>query len=221
MEIISEHWILSIIVTIVLGALGSGLWESVFRPVFKGLGIAIFKLLTFGAKGASNRIYKEAAKGHHDQPSIFIMVILITSLIGFYWGTTIGIYTASNLDQVKFEVMEKCDKLNSETAIKECKKQEIRNYVFSNAPYLFLGLIFFGIILLYQCIHLIFVNVVITNYHQTLRILGVHLTQEERLKIEQKFALMKTKNDYINIENDFARIALENNLAIKRLTYSF
>ncbi len=52
-----------IVVTIVLGALGSGLWELVVRPVYAFVSTIALNVITLGLDSLRNGLYEEAAKG--------------------------------------------------------------------------------------------------------------------------------------------------------------
>ena len=61
-ELLKENWIFSVLSALVIGALGSGLWDVAFKPVFKKIGEFLFFVLTLGVSIAKDSIYKEAAK---------------------------------------------------------------------------------------------------------------------------------------------------------------
>jgi hypothetical protein len=75
------------VLTIVLGAFGSGLWELVFRPSLGRLGRFSLDLMTFGSERAINWAYASAAL--NPTPIAALVLVVLVSAIPF-WG--LGVY---------------------------------------------------------------------------------------------------------------------------------
>lgn len=79
--------------TILLGALGSGLWELALKPLGRWLGKSLLTVATLGSNSVRDDIYREAAKGIHEASSLqlFWLVVLSMSLIcWFAFGYAFG-----------------------------------------------------------------------------------------------------------------------------------
>ena len=215
-ELIKEHWVISVIGTIFLGALGSGLWDAALKPVFQFLGKYIFSILTFGAKRASDNIYIEAARGHHETPSlklyIIITMFLVSTLIGLEAILVKKVYID---DSSKVEVSE-CEKIENESDIKDCIKKEIRKKLSNELPYLILLSIFIIVIIFYASMEASRTNRIITYFYQCLKICLPYLSEEDALLLEQKFSLMKEKNDFNEIIEKFKEVTNEKNISLPK-----
>src|SRR5260370_30055063 len=73
---------LGFVATILLGALGSGLWELALRPMGLWLGKTIPTAATLGSTAAKDQIYLEAAKGIHEAASLELFWLTILFLVG-------------------------------------------------------------------------------------------------------------------------------------------
>jgi len=73
--------VLSIIGLILLGALGSGLWDVFFRPVAIWIGLKLLTLATFGLESIRDSSYQSIAKGHHERPAFLLLGTMTTFLI--------------------------------------------------------------------------------------------------------------------------------------------
>src|SRR4051794_11362648 len=78
-------WIVGIIGTIVLGALGSGLWDLCLRDFFVWSGHGILTLITLGIGSVRDSNYIEIAKGRTDRVGIYLVSIGL-----FFFGGIIG-----------------------------------------------------------------------------------------------------------------------------------
>ena len=208
-EYLSEHWILSILVTIFLGAIGSGLWDALLKPIGNKVVKFLFTLLTFGTKRASNRIYKNVAKGHHDNLSLEILTLLFSGLIAI-------LIVSQGLVYFKHDLL-KAQILN----IEECSKQKLNTQEDCNIdifkPYSRLATliaIFITVIFLYRLLSLAIVNILITRYEQCLKVIRPCLKDFEYHLLEQEFALISTKEDYEKIINHIKNVAAENNISL-------
>lgn len=63
MSIAKNKIVATIVGTLVLGALGSGLWDVVVKPGGRWMGRAILTAATLGSSGVKDAVYREAAKG--------------------------------------------------------------------------------------------------------------------------------------------------------------
>lgn len=213
-EYISEHWVVSIILTIFLGALGSGLWESVFKPITHKVSKAIFTLLSFGAKRASDNVYKEAARGHHELPSllilIFVFIAMLSSMVGFQIFAYQKIFGE---DQRMNTIIEKCsarpDEERSE-CIKELTIQEVKPQLYKTS----LATVFMIIIFLYRFIGINRANLIITYYRQCLNICRPFIENDKYHQFEQKFSMMISKEEYKNIIDALQEISEKNSIEL-------
>ncbi|MGB8247382.1 MAG: hypothetical protein WCE98_05140, partial [Chlorobium sp.] len=80
-----KYW-LSVSATIILGALGSGLW-SFAEPTVGRLGNWVLSAATLGIQSIQDETYASAALGLHELPSLYIL-LMASSLIFALPGIT-------------------------------------------------------------------------------------------------------------------------------------
>ena len=222
-KFLSEHWILSIILTIILGAIGSGLWDTAFKPIINKIANAIFTILSFGAKRARDKVYKEAARGHHELPSLFILLFIFISLPSFMLSLEISLY--AKLYKLEPEV-------TISTVINNCKEKEgdekaecitnegnkyLKDKFGLKLHLLTLISILITVIIIYRFISINRTNIAITYYGQCLKICRPLMDDSCFYDLEQKFSLIETKEDYFDIINRLTAIAENNSIKLPKL----
>jgi len=97
-----RRWLLGIAGTVALGAVGSGLWDVMLKPSFWWLGRWLLTIVTLGLSSVKDGIYRDVAKGHHELPSLYILLIAITVLTSFPFlaaaGLRLALVIVSRLD---------------------------------------------------------------------------------------------------------------------------
>jgi hypothetical protein len=209
-EIIKENWIISIISTLVIGALGSGLWEVVFKPVFKKIGDVTFYILTVGIKKTRDDVYLDAAKNHREQGGVFIArhmaLILASILIAFSMVT----FQTSYGKIEYFNDFEKCNSIEIKQELKECKKEIAKEKLENLAIFTIPMFIFLAVVLMYTSLKIQQVYRITIDFNQYLTICRPHISIEEALSLEAEFALMKEKENYEKLIGRLDEIAKSN-----------
>ena len=185
--------VFAIILTIILGAIGAGIWDHFLEPGFKIFSGVILKIITLGIKGLEDDIFLSIAKGFHEISSLLVLVILFGIISGFLFG--IVVYNARSLSP-------KEDKNISNEG-----SSDVQRYRFI----LILMIIFFIVIMTWSGFRNAYINDQITYYHQLYDTVAPFIDEEEKLMIKSNFAQIKNKNDYDVIINQLKKIADENN----------
>ncbi len=95
MNVTLLEWIAGVVGTVFLGALGSGLWDVLFKKWYGILTRITLQVITLGYRASRDTLYLEAAKGHNDRATLWI--IYITALFAlpqillsqpFWYGPT-------------------------------------------------------------------------------------------------------------------------------------
>jgi hypothetical protein len=84
----SLKWILGILGTILLGAVGSGFWELFLRNICIAVGHGILTLITLGIGSVRDSFYVEVAKGRTDRVG-FYLVSFTFLFLGAFIGSLI------------------------------------------------------------------------------------------------------------------------------------
>src|SRR5260370_37201259 len=83
-------WALAILGTILLGALGSGLWDAIFRPLLPWLGELLLNVGTLGLEQLRDGIYVEVARGTYERAGLLIVQLVIGGFAAFLLGIVSG-----------------------------------------------------------------------------------------------------------------------------------
>lgn len=173
--------------TLILGALGSGLWEIAVKPIFSLLMTLALNVVTLGLESLRNDMYADVARGFHEAPSLMLLGITITGSVGFLAGYLFGGWY-----------------------FPKTKGGNGSGLLFSLKL-----IILFGVILIFFILfRSTYINRAITHYEQMTAIVAPYITEHEKIDIKSKFAQIKTKDDYVRIINRLTQVAQENKLYV-------
>lgn len=213
-DYLADHWALSIIATIILGAIGSGLWDAALKPVSRRLGSALFTGITFGARRARDRIYRGAAMGHHELPSLYIMLLLFVVATAFLIASQFRLYIVAYApEMLPASLSVQCSE-KEESKLKECIREQAIQKVLPKAHALSLVAIFLSVMLFYRFAAVNRMNLVTTYYQQCLKAVRPFLDDLTLHLIEQEYAMMTTKEQYDAIVGKLADVAKSNNASL-------
>lgn len=220
-NLITEHWLISILSTLILGALSNGLWEVAFKPFFRKFGEVLFFVLTLGMKKSSDSVYVEAAKGYREQSGMFIsqhyvmffsFVIILTTFFVYQHQRTL-VLDAPIAKSVYLE----CEGLETPYEKKQCIKNIIKKKIFWSFPLLIILGILLIVLLTYYYLWMSRVNSVITDFKQYLAICKPYLTNNQIMTFDQRFALLTDRDGFSLITEELSEIAEEHNIQLPRL----
>jgi len=213
-EYLAEHWILSIVVTILLGAIGSGLWDAALKPVSRHIGSRLFTVITFGAKRSRDKIYQGAARGHHELPSLYILLIVLAVGVTVLTTSQLRLYIALYAPEIlSVQLVEKCPQ-QEESKLKECVREQAKEKLAPAAQILSLIAIFMTVVIFYRFAAINRMNLVTTYYEQCVRASRPFLDDKTFQLIEQQYSLMSTKEHYDAIIEQLTQVARANNAAL-------
>lgn len=218
-ELLKENWIFSVISALIIGALGSGLWDVAFKPMFKKIGEGLFFVLTLGISRAEDSIYKEAAKGNREQGGMYVARHLTGIISGFLIASCIifvqaperilEIKNTSTICESKSESNEISSCLDE---VREKNLDKLENLLVVYIP----GAVFMAVVLMYSSLWMGAVNRVVTDYNQYISICRPWISEDEFFSINRDYALMSKKSDFERILNKLNEIATSNNVALPR-----
>ncbi|AUA56290.1 Uncharacterised protein [Achromobacter spanius] len=183
-----------ILSTLVLGALGSGLWEIALKPVFASLYGVGLSIVTLGLDSLKDELYAAAAQRNHAYPAITLLSIVA--------GTALGIFT---IDLIKV-VKDRRSRRSSETTNPD-QPNSRRTIRRSLVPVL---------VMLYMATYLFFISFrawyisgIATNFDRMYDVVAPYVSEEERLLLKSKFARIRGREDYISVTDELQRFATE------------
>jgi len=181
-------------VMIFLGAIGSGIWENIFKPLSGTILNFILSISTLGVESFKSEIYVEISKGFHEGLSLGILSLMLSMMLGF----TLAIFL------IKLFV-------DSDKTSPIRKVFKFQYSLINRKTFIILYLLFFTAFTSIIFLHEVYVNKAITYYQQLETIAAPYLNQDQKLKIESSFAQISNKQDYVDIVNQLTLIIKDNN----------
>ncbi len=187
-------YIIGLVVAVFIGAIGSGVWEQLLKPIFRFTSTKIIEIMTYIFKGYINDIYREASNGLHEYHSLLLMTMIMFIFIMIY-----------------MKVMKKhpySKDRRSKISIK------ISEFIKSNHGYYFVCVFSVTAIsfLYISIIRDIYVNQIITYSNKSINIVSPYINENERLHLISDFSSVKNANDFSVFKNKIDAIANDNNL---------
>lgn len=167
-----------IVVTVVLGAVGSGVWEWVLKPALAGTSDTVLSVATLGISAFKDALYKEVAQGFREDPSLRLYNAVFAFAPLMLLGFISGFWTAARSQ-------------NSDTSDSRLE----RAVSWFDRPVLILT-IFMLLFSVVQAAQVSYVNRAVTHFHQLLAIAGPYMTEEQRLSALSRFAQVASGEDY-------------------------
>lgn len=175
--------------TIVLGAVGSGVWELVFSPSVSWLGRNLLTLVTLGLDSVSDAIYTDVAKGHHEQPSLAVYTFVATVVL--FLPIVLALRSLLN-PRIRRSLR---DKEPEQLAA-------LQKRVGSMLIWLLLTMTFLGTAIYVRALMHSYTNAAITYFNQSLTIVLPYISPEEERRLRSEFARISSKRDYEQVAND-------------------
>lgn len=191
------RWLGWLVGVLVIGALGSGLWEVAFRDLYDSSLRFLLTLLTLGLDATRNSIYANIAQGHHEVPSLKL-------LFGFM--IIVGIFPVATLIIVpiaRYLFPTQQDEGQSPRCL--------GNIVAAMSLFLMLTAITEFTIMTYT-------NRAITHFEHSLTICAPYLTIDEERAIRSQFTLLKTSADYEAVIRRLHAVAAQHKITLPEFT---
>ena len=216
----------TVIITIFLGAIGSGVWQYVLDPMFSSSKNIILDIATLGVTSFKDNLYQEVAKGYHESASyaVYFKIVTIIAIALLLTGLTIKWKTREAYKKTN-DLLEELDKItnNEEDKKDEINHQELRQKIedLQNKNLKKItrsSQILFGFMILLIVAEFItvnrekYINSAITNYKQISRIITPYITEKEIKEYESKFSQIQNDKDYKQIIEDMQIIVKKHDL---------
>lgn len=227
--------ILGVIGALIIGGLGNGVWEYVLEPAFTWSLTGILNIATLGAQTFKDELYREIAKGFHEESSLS----LANSL--YYWigyGVAFWLFlltrktknlvssiAAANKDINNLEAI--IDG-NSEPSGQEedlhvrisnlraqTSKQATKAELLHKTAYLLFafGIAFFAWMIIGTAKDR-YINSAIVHYEQSLSIVTPLASDKELATFKSRFARIASKSDYEALISDIAHVGDQGGLKL-------
>jgi hypothetical protein len=187
--------------TIVLGALGSGLWELAFKPAGRLIGNGILTAATLGSAALKDQVYIQAAKGYHEAsanniferlalvPLILVPFVLLTAQQGFR-------------DPTRRERSEMEGDLQNRINALEKEMKKINRQGRTAARFLAFILMFYSGMLIVESLTISKADESYTFFAQSITICKPYISDHDARIIESHFAAVKGRADFISVTDE-------------------
>jgi hypothetical protein len=208
---------------VMLGALGSGLWDILAKPGLSRLGRFFLGLITLGSERVRDAAYTSAALDPSPLPPLLLLIVV--SIIPLIAAFMMGFMEFGMSPIIRW-----LDKPSTNPALGDDKNhtekgeesrtwreaQKIRRFKIRRRLSIFF--------IIYCCIFflIIFVGVSIVNqaivikrvFDANIRICAPYLSDKEEKRLRARFAAMNSRIDYIAINNDLKQVASQNGISL-------
>ena len=204
-------WVFGFAGAIVVGALGSGLWDVVVKPGSQWAGRGVLDVVTFGSVALKDDIYRDAAKGYHEEAVIKMFQLGL----GFFTGAFTSFAFLTVVLRGRFARwlgLSRETEADSQTtghhmasAYKNRARRALRIlYAFELVVSLALVFILVGLLKTSQA------NTAYTFYAQSMTICRPYMDEHEAQLLASRFAGLQGRADYLAVIDELRRVAASN-----------
>ncbi|MEQ1143357.1 hypothetical protein [Acinetobacter soli] len=206
-EFIKKHkalsWILGILGTLIVGGLGSGVWEIVLKPLLSFVGNGFINFLINKSTNFSNEIYQSISMRSLDrfQAKIYSLMVMFLATFSIFICLI-----AFSQGKKKFEL------------VKEDIKQVDKQWIFKDRKnfYCFITIYFLlasvpFVTYTYDGMKTEFISKKVIYFEYLLKVNADVINDTDLKKIESQFAQIKSSEDYIKIIKKLENLAFVNN----------
>jgi hypothetical protein len=202
----------TIVGTLLLGALGSGLWDLALHPAAQWCGTAILTVATLGSSAIKDDNFREAARGLHEASSLQLFWLLVLGLSAFCSGFLGYASGKQNASKESPKLLERYEKLDDATRL-----PILKNDILALKKKLYavkLALVAFGFlvssILFINYLKLLQANNAYIFFTQSMSICRPYIDDQQARMLNSRFASVTGKPDYIAVTEELRRIAASN-----------
>jgi hypothetical protein len=185
-----------VLVTVVLGAVGSGVWEWILKPVLSGSSEVALTVATLGITAFKNSLYQDIALGFREEPSLRLYTAAFAFLPSMIIGFVSGIVVAHR----------RATSGQPESMFERVIDRSVR-------PVLLL-VIFALVFSVVQASQVAYVNRAVTHFQQLSAIAAPHLSENQRLAVRSRFAQIATRDDYVKLVEELSGLCRSKSLRV-------
>jgi hypothetical protein len=186
-------------ITILLGGLGSGLWEYAMKPSLVWLKDGLLFVSTLGIDSFRDSLYARVANGFHEYTSQQTYNLVSGVLAGAILGFTIS-------RRAMKHIWKRPAAAPAQTTTENAER------VSSRIRWLLIYMLFFAAFFLVQSTRVTYVTNATTHIFRLVAVVSPHVTETERLTFLSRIAQIQSRKDYIAIEADLRAVANQKEL---------
>jgi hypothetical protein len=200
-----RRWLLAGLGTIMLGAIGSGVWQSLLGPALHISTRGLLDLASLGFASYKNSVYRQI--GADNQFAIDVHALSLTTTIVFYMLVAICFYLFHQLRHVRRML----EKASTETDATQTSGVERARKLFPKVRVAIWMCALIAAVLVFQLFisqaRLSYVNSADAHYRQMIRIAAPYMNTSEAAQIESDFAQIGSRQEYVSVLSRLEGIA--------------
>lgn len=181
--------------TLLVGALGSGLWEAILKPSMLWFGTLMLDIATLGLSSLRDGMYLDVAKGTYERAGVMLLAMATGALCG--------------LITVPIRIGRFLRKRDEDGNTKAARELMLRNnWVFATFALAFIMVFFVSFFRINYIVRA-------SNYAgQLQRITAPYVSESDRMMLDSELAQVKTRDDYVRLIDKLRKVASRNNVSI-------
>jgi hypothetical protein len=193
------QWTLRLIGVIILGAIGSGVWQIIGDPLLSIITKTFIDAINFITNTYKDGIYIEAARGLHENPAtkLYILVFTFPPILALVFILS---KKSAKKDMVKLEV-ESQSKHDEKTEQLEFQIESLNKQIKSGERVIFFSVIILIMTSIHSTTQTSYTNKVITYVDNTLDRLAPYESHENIIMLRAEFREVYTAEDYYKLYN--------------------
>ncbi len=181
-----HYWFGGVLGAILISAIGSGVWLRFLSPALSWFIDVVIQSLSFISGTFKDSIYREAAKGFHEAPSLETFTLCSALMTGVMVASAFALYA---LYTRKFK----------RSTSGKLSKEELSKIRRNTKRYCVIGWILVLVIIciyLPTCFKLLYVGRITTQSLNSIDIIAPFIEQKEYLSLKSDFLRIKNAEDY-------------------------
>ena len=193
--------IVTVLVAVILGAIGSGLWERLFSPLFDATVNLVIGGLASISTSFKDSIYEEAAQGFNERHSVLVLTLAIAGFAGLLSGAVSMAYFSRKKDAI--HQIERVSRVIG-------PGRGLGHPLLVGGVALSL-LVFFAITNITALVS----NNITTYSLNSIEILGAKISNETRLNLRSEFFSIKDAEDFYAFHEKLQQLSSETGLELR------
>jgi uncharacterized membrane protein YvlD (DUF360 family) len=198
-------WALALLGTVFLGAVGSGLWDAIIKPILPRIFDVALNISTLGLEEVRNEMYGEIARGNYERAGL----ITFQFMIGAISGKTIALTFILNIISKESFSINYFSRDN-----KRIRFILSRRFI---AALLFVQCLVVGFMIIDQ-FRVTYIVEAAAHIHQIQEIVYPVISEDQRKAFISRAAQISSRDDYEKMEGDIKIIAEKHDLKIPIFT---
>lgn len=201
---------LGLLGTILIGAIGSGIWQRLGDPLYIWLRDALLNGATLGIATLKDALYAEVATGLYERPaSLLLGAFLFSILYAIFILLTFLTLRAKRQGNALDEGRRSGEAVNSEGR-RQRALETLRKRLYVLWP-ITLAL---AIVIAFSGVRTTYTSRAIGHYRQLTALVGPYISESEMKTYDSRFAQIRSGQDYTDLTRELVELATENGLVI-------